>query len=124
MSVAENYTKIDTSAEISVKGGRTFCAVKRLTDFILSALGLIVLFVPMVMIALAIRIESPGPIIFKQERLGLDRKPFILYKFRSMQVDAEKMALSGRKRMMNARRRLGVFCATADWTNFLSFGIL
>lgn len=44
----------------------------------------------MIIIALIITLDSPGPPIFKQERLGLHGKPFMIYKFRSMRLDAEE----------------------------------
>lgn len=45
--------------------------------------------VPMLIIAALIKLDSKGPVIFRQERLGKDGKPFVMYKFRSMHVDAE-----------------------------------
>lgn len=45
--------------------------------------------VPMLIIAVLIKLDSKGPAIFRQERLGKDGKPFVMYKFRSMYVDAE-----------------------------------
>lgn len=62
---------------------------KRFIDIVLSLCGLIVLAVPMLVVALAIKIESKGPAIFKQERIGLNGKVFEIYKFRSMRVNAE-----------------------------------
>lgn len=64
--------------------------LKRLLDIICAlAGGLIVLpFLPF--IALAVRLDSPGPVIFRQERVGEREKPFNLYKFRTMRADAEK----------------------------------
>jgi len=44
----------------------------------------------MALIAIAIRLDSPGPILFKQERIGENGRPFTMYKFRSMYVDAEE----------------------------------
>jgi len=66
-----------------------YCAVKRCFDFCAALAALIVLLIPMGIIALIIRIDSPGPAIYKQERLGLKGKPFTLYKFRSMVINAE-----------------------------------
>lgn len=63
---------------------------KRLFDITISMIGLIITSPILLITAIAIKIESPGPIIFKQERLGLDGKVFKIYKFRSMCVDAEK----------------------------------
>ncbi|MBT9171018.1 MAG: UDP-N-acetylgalactosamine-undecaprenyl-phosphate N-acetylgalactosaminephosphotransferase [Actinobacteria bacterium] len=65
-------------------------AAKRTIDFCL-ALFLNIIFLPLIfIIALLIKSTSKGPIIFKQERTGANNKPFILFKFRTMQLDAEK----------------------------------
>ena len=63
--------------------------VKRALDIILSLIGLIVLAIPMLIIAIVIKFDSKGPVIFKQERLGLHGKTFEMYKFRTMYVGAE-----------------------------------
>lgn len=60
---------------------------KRLIDIILSGIGLIVLAIPMLVVAIIIKCEDPGPVIFKQKRVGLHKKYFNLYKFRSMKMD-------------------------------------
>ena len=64
--------------------------IKRLIDFAGATVGLIVLSPLMFMTALAIKLESPGPVFFIQPRMGLDGKEFMLIKFRSMRTDAEK----------------------------------
>jgi len=64
--------------------------IKRLLDIILSLIGIIILLPLLLIVAIAIKLESKGPIIFRQERLGLNGKVFKLYKFRSMCVGAEK----------------------------------
>lgn len=61
-------------------------AVKRLIDVFGSLFGLIVLAIPMGIVALLIKLTSPGPLIFKQTRIGLHNKEFQMYKFRSMRV--------------------------------------
>lgn len=58
--------------------------LKRMMDLILSLTLLFVLSPLLFFIALSIRITSPGPVLFKQERMGLNRRPFTMYKFRSM----------------------------------------
>lgn len=63
---------------------------KRVFDFLIALLGLILAFIPMLFICLAIKIDSKGPIIFKQERIGKGGKVFKILKFRSMCVGAEK----------------------------------
>ena len=64
--------------------------VKRLVDIVLSIIGLLVLFIPMLLTAIIVRLESKGPVIFKQKRVGLNEEEFTIYKFRSMCNDAEK----------------------------------
>ncbi len=64
--------------------------VKRLIDLAVSML-LLVLLAPLYgYIALRVRLSSPGPVLFRQERIGMNGRPFIIYKFRSMFTDAEK----------------------------------
>ncbi len=64
--------------------------VKRLIDTVLSLLGLIVLSPVLLIVSLIIKITSPGPILFKQERVGKDNKVFKILKFRSMRIDTPK----------------------------------
>ena len=66
---------------------------KRFIDIVLSIIGLIILSIPMLIIALAVKMNSPGPVLFKQKRIGLNAKEFTLLKFRSMCVDAEKQGV-------------------------------
>lgn len=62
--------------------------IKRIIDVITAALGLAVLSPLLLITAAAIRIESPGAVIFKQKRFGKDKRMFDIYKFRSMRADA------------------------------------
>lgn len=64
---------------------------KRFCDIVVSALGLIILSPLMLIVALFIKIDSKGPVLFKQVRLGKDAKEFEIYKFRSMCQGAEQM---------------------------------
>lgn len=64
--------------------------IKRALDVVLSAVGLVVLSPLLGLIALAIRLDSPGPVVFHQKRFGKDRKLFEIYKFRTMRVDAPR----------------------------------
>lgn len=64
--------------------------LKRLLDIILSVLGIVICCIPMLIIAIAIKIDSPGPVIFKQKRLGYKGKVYEIWKFRSMCVGAEQ----------------------------------
>lgn len=65
-------------------------AVKRLFDVVVSALALLILGIPMLLLMPVIWADSPGPAIFRQERLGKGGKPFVIYKYRTMQMDAER----------------------------------
>lgn len=60
--------------------------VKRVFDISLSLVGLLVLFPLFVAIAIAIKLDSPGPVFFRQERVGWEARRFRIYKFRSMRV--------------------------------------
>ena len=62
---------------------------KRALDLAVSALALVILSPLFALIALGIRLTSSGPVIYGQERMGLDGRPFRMYKFRSMRMDAE-----------------------------------
>ena len=64
--------------------------IKRSIDFILALIGLIIAAIPMGIVALAIKAESKGPVIFKQDRIGYKGRVYKMYKFRSMCVGAEK----------------------------------
>lgn len=62
---------------------------KRFVDIVGSAAGLVLISPIMLLTALAVKLSSPGPIIFKQERIGLHNKPFWMYKFRTMEIQKE-----------------------------------
>lgn len=78
----------DVQQRVSVGCGKCYLFIKRFADFILSLFGLLVLSVPMAVIAVLIRIDSQGPAIFKQERIGKNGRIFVIYKFRTMKKDA------------------------------------
>ncbi len=63
--------------------------IKRILDIVISCIAIILLAVPMLIVSLIIKIDSPGPVIFKQKRLGKNGKIFEIYKFRSMKVNSE-----------------------------------
>ncbi len=73
-----------------INNGPTHNAIKRTVDIAVS-LSLLVFFIPLILgTAIAIRLESPGPIMIRQRRVGYMGKSFLLYKFRSMRADAEQ----------------------------------
>ena len=69
---------------------KAYLIFKRTFDIVFSVLLLILLLLPMAIISLFVYLDSPGPIIFRQERLGKNGRPFTMLKFRSMILDAEK----------------------------------
>ena len=75
--------------------------VKRVMDFIISLCALIVLSPVMLIVAIVVKVTSPGPAIFVQQRVGKDGKVYNMYKFRSMCVGAEQ-------------QEGGVFCTKGD----------
>jgi exopolysaccharide biosynthesis polyprenyl glycosylphosphotransferase len=64
---------------------------KQVLDFVVALVSLIVLAIPFAIIALLIKITSPGPVFFRQQRAGLNGQPFTIYKFRSMVTNAEQL---------------------------------
>lgn len=64
--------------------------LKRVIDFVLSVIGLVLLFPLMLVVAGIIRLDSPGPVFYRQMRVGLRGQPYMIWKFRSMARDAEK----------------------------------
>lgn len=69
-------------------------ATKRLLDLLLALLGLVSLMVFAPILAVLVKISSPGPVLFSQDRVGKDGRLFVIYKFRTMYVDAPKYGYS------------------------------
>ena len=61
--------------------------IKRFLDIVLSVIGILIFIIPMAVVSVIIKAESKGPIIFKQKRIGKDKKEFFIYKFRTMRSD-------------------------------------
>ncbi len=76
-------------------GGRTYTweyeRIKRAMDVAGAAVGIFLTAPLMALVVIAIRLDSPGPVLFKQTRVGKDGRPFSMYKFRSMKFNAEAM---------------------------------
>lgn len=73
-------------------GGKSFYGVytKPILDRTAACLLLLICLIPMVCMTVLIRLDSPGPALFLQERIGKSGKPFLIWKFRSMEQDAER----------------------------------
>ena len=82
---------MDIEQVLSKRRGRL--ALKRTMDVVVSAAALCVLWPLYLIIALAIVIDDPGPVFYRQVRVGRGGKPFRIFKFRSMVVDADKKGL-------------------------------
>ena len=67
---------------------KVYRAFKALCDFMIGLIGLIFCFFPFIIIAIAIKCDSKGPVFFRQKRIGKNGKEFYCYKFRSMSTDA------------------------------------
>ena len=90
---AERINHADASFETIWRGRGWFVyesGFKRLLDLVLASLGLIASIPIWIAVGIAIRLDSPGPTIFVQERVGQNGRRFRFYKFRSMYVDAEQ----------------------------------
>ena len=79
------------------------CKIKRIFDIIFGLIGLVIVSPLFVIVGIAIKLDSKGPIFFKQARLGKDKKTYMIYKFRSMVENAENMG-SGIFNMKNDSR--------------------
>lgn len=77
--------------EIERKESAIYNIAKRALDIIASTLGLIILSPILLVVAILIKLESKGPAIFSQKRIGLNKKEFKMYKFRSMVQNAEEL---------------------------------
>jgi exopolysaccharide biosynthesis polyprenyl glycosylphosphotransferase len=89
-SVIPRYIPVERYGTIPVFGMMNappylgLIVLKRVSDLIVASLGAIILLPVFTTVALAIKLESPGPVLFRQKRIGRNGKPFTFYKFRSM----------------------------------------
>lgn len=70
---------------------KVFLFIKRAFDIIVSLIALIILAIPMIIVAILIKLEDGSPAIFKQMRMGKNLKPFYIYKFRTMKTQREEL---------------------------------
>ena len=75
--------------DIKPKHKPVYNFIKRFFDIFVSIIALIICLIPSVIVAIIIKCDSEGPVIYQQERSGKNGKTFMLYKFRSMYIDAE-----------------------------------
>ena len=70
--------------------GGSYKPIKRIIDLALSIAGLVVLSPVFVVLAIAIKLDSPGPVLFMQKRVGMNKRHFNIYKFRTMRTDTPR----------------------------------
>lgn len=87
-------TTVEDSVKRSLISKSKYDIVKRWLDIAVSAVALMFLFAPMLLIALAIYLDDPGPVIFPQYRVGRYGKSFLLYKFRTMYKNTPRYVAS------------------------------
>ncbi|MEZ4996368.1 MAG: sugar transferase [Bacteroidales bacterium] len=75
--------------------------IKVMLDYFLAAMALMVMSPLMAVLAILIRLEGKGPVIYRQERIGRHGKPFMIFKFRSMEQGAETEGLSWLLKVMH-----------------------
>lgn len=98
-----------TDSSVSMIHPSAKCLIKRTTDIAGALVGLLVLMLLVIPIAIAIRLDSPGPILYSQTRYGLKGKPFTIWKFRSMVQNADAL-----KQMVSNQAQGLVFKNEAD----------
>ena len=89
--IYENAITIDLS-NVANKASALYSISKRTMDIVSSLIELILLSPLFLLVAILIKLDSKGPIIFKQIRIGKNSKPFYIYKFRSMKIDAPNLS--------------------------------
>ena len=103
-----DHHQVDAAELMQLRPFRRYMMIKRLSDIIMASVGLVLLSPLMVVIAIMIKLESSGPAIFIQRRVGESGQEFKMYKFRSMVQDAEKsgakFATSGDARVTSLGR--------------------
>ena len=97
LEVVGSTVQFDSVGGLPLLGVRSFGLtrsskyIKRALDVVLTVAGVIAIAPALAVIALAIRLDSPGPILFRQQRVGRDGRRFCIYKFRTMVRDAEQL---------------------------------
>lgn len=99
--------------DVALRGWKL--SLKRALDIFGATMGLIFLSPFMLLTAVLIRLESPGPIFFSQERMGLDGRPFPMIKFRSMRSDAERTGPGWTKQGDPRVTRIGRWIRRTNW---------
>jgi Undecaprenyl-phosphate glucose phosphotransferase len=108
-----------TIRDVALRGWKL--TLKRIVDIAFSGLFLLLASPIMMLTALLIKLDSPGPVFFAQERMGLDAKPFKMLKFRSMRADAERSGPGWTTKDDPRRTRVGRFIRKSSLDEFPQF---
>ena len=108
-----------TIRDVALRGWKL--TLKRIVDIAFSGTFLLVASPIMMLTALLIKFDSPGPVFFAQERMGLDAKPFKMLKFRSMRADAERSGPGWTTKDDPRRTRVGAFIRKTSIDEFPQF---
>jgi exopolysaccharide biosynthesis polyprenyl glycosylphosphotransferase len=108
-----------TIRDVALRGWKL--TLKRIVDVAVSGTFLVLLSPLMMLTALAIKLDSSGPVFFLQERMGLDAKPFLMLKFRSMRQDAEANGPGWTTKDDPRRTRIGKFIRRTSIDEFPQF---
>lgn len=84
---------MDDRVDDILKNSKFNLFIKRLFDILASLFGILVMAIPMIIISIAIKLDSKGPVFFKQKRVKKNNKDFTILKFRTMVVDAPKLGM-------------------------------
>ncbi|MDO5649553.1 MAG: sugar transferase [Gallicola sp.] len=93
MESQKNITKFNREFDEYLKSIKGQLILKRIIDIVLSIIGIVVMAIPMIIISIAIKLNSKGPVLFRQERVGKNFQHFKINKFRTMVTDAEKKGM-------------------------------
>ena len=100
----ENKLKVKKNSRIQI-----YFTIKRILDILISLIGIILFFPIFIIIGIVIKLESKGPVIFKQLRAGKNSKPFYIYKFRSMKIGAPNLSTNEFKNADKFITKSGMF---------------
>lgn len=96
-------------SDVLAKESILYSVTKRLIDIVGSLCGIILLSPLFLIVAILIKLDSKGPVIFKQTRIGKNSKPFNIYKFRSMKVESPNLSTEEFKNASDFTTRVGKF---------------
>ena len=119
----ENNKPLDIAAILEKR--KLQLVLKRLMDIVISGSALLVIWPVLLIVAIAIKIDDPGPVFYRQVRVGRGGKTFRIFKFRTMVVDADKKGLAitvGRDNRITRVGAILVILATKQGGGFIQPG--